>query len=196
MSFRHLNVGEIETGVIAIASAVSALIIYKQARYMRRQTKILKAQTKKTNEIIEIEQKRDTQAYKISGWLVISKDHGDTGMAFGGRTPSSAQIFNGSNQPIYEVTGRIWNMSVSYENGTYREVQTFDLGTVPPGDQVEISIENAYLQEQSANYRELFGEHFADFSAWFMKPLEISFTFRDSEEVWWERTVDSRMKKI
>lgn len=193
----HWNVSDFETGIIAVASMISAFIIYRQARYMRDQTEILKDQSQKTIQIIEIEQKRDLQAYKISGWLTVSTDHGDTGSAVArGRTPSAAQIFNGSNQPIYDVTGKIWNTAIVYSNGTCREIQTFDLGTVPPATQIRVNISDDYVQEQKSAYIGIYGPRLSEFSGWFMKPLEISFKFRDSEDIWWERDLNCRMRKL
>lgn len=183
------------TWVMAFGSIMSVGVIAYQARFMRVQTRILKDQSNKTNELIEIEQKRDLQAYKISGWLSISKDGSDMGFSSGG-IPSKANVYNASNQPIYEVTGTIWNTATTYESGLHRQVQTFDLGTIPPGDRVNFQLDRDYRQEQTAVYRGIYGDHAAAFSAWMMKPIEISFKFRDSEEIWWERTIDCRMKRL
>ena len=159
-------------------------------------------QVEQNQKLISIEEKRDMQAYKVSGWLEISEDEGDfypSGVVLGYRemNASSGKIFNGSNQPIYQVAGSLLNLSEIYQGGNFRETQTFNLGTVPPGSTVSIPLDFNYRQEILANYHEIFGaNNDDDFSNWMMNPIEINFKFRDSEEVWWERTINCRLVRL
>ena len=191
-------IGTVSLSVLTFLTLVVSVVLAR-ANFTGLQK--VQEQVDQNRKLINIEEKRDLQAYKISGWLSVSENNGDL-TEFPRRfnpnaTLSSAEIKNGSNQPIYEVTGSFWNLETNYNDGRHRHIDSFDLGTIPPGAHESVPISWNYRGEQIASYKSIFGENKnGEFSKWLMKPVEISFRFRDSEEVWWERTVKCRMERI
>ena len=107
----NTTIGNGTSILIAISGMVSAVIIYKQASFMKIQNEIANRQRKSSNRILKMEVNRDRQANLVTVWTELEWTASDTkaksGLPLTAHLVATIYLLNASRLPVYDADIKI-----------------------------------------------------------------------------------------
>jgi len=168
----------------ALATCASAILFLRSITLTRRQSDI-------SQSLVNIESKRDIQAYSIAGWITR-----DVASSYFGSTAKIC-INNPTNQPIYEVSGSVIEIRNAAMQDQSREISNFEVRIILPNDCFTSHLTREYTDEIHLEFIEKYGQKpQRDFIDYLLEPLTVSFKFRDTEQNWWMRGQNGSISKL
>jgi len=199
----HLSVGDKASIMIAIASAISAIIILAQAVAMGIQTKY-------SNKLIDIELRRDRQANSVSAWIEVATwfrpslpeqiERSGTLVGY-----LQVKLLNQSSLPIYNVKPLhlgYWDSEKEFsffERTSFSEVE---INVQPPARGeinwfgVSVSDNRISIALDNKTPDPIFRYEDMGMSQEEVRKLSIAFSFRCSDGSQWERRIDGSLNPL
>jgi hypothetical protein len=164
--------GDAPTWLAALLAGIAGIVAYKVYRVESARDERAEAAQRER----DAEQRR-SQAIQISGWYNI-KSFGPRDLA---GSAWRAQVFNGSDQPVYDV--RIYFHHFENESNVWGPIVSAAkaIHVIPPGDEGHKPPPEEILEAMEKR----------DVSR-----LTISFAFRDAGNRWWQRKPDGILAEL